>query len=108
MKEKIIVPELEERNKMQEILEQIIKEDVYDLAPEDEPDILENLRENLKLIGQDIFKKQSIQEYRKRVTREFFKRIHKENEDIENICFCLEGYFEEEFDEDLFADEEQE
>lgn len=62
MKEKIIVPELEERNKMQEILEQIIKEDVYDLAPEDEPDILENLRENLKLIGQDIFKKQSIQE----------------------------------------------
>ncbi|AXN65092.1 hypothetical protein [Lactococcus cremoris] len=108
MKERIIVPELEERNKMREILEQILKEDVYDLAPEDEPDILENLRENLKLIGQDICKKNYIQEYRKRVTREFFKRIYKENEYIENICFCLEGYFEEEFDEDLFADEEQE
>ena len=70
MKDRIIVPELEERNKMREILEKIIKEDVYGLAP-DEPDILENLRENLKLIGRDIFKKNCIQEYRKRVTREF-------------------------------------
>lgn len=108
MKERDIVLELDERDKMREKLEQIIKEEVYGLPSDDEPDIVENLRENLKLIGQELFKKNSIQEYRKRVTREFFKRIYKENEDIENICFCLEGYFEEEFEEDLFEDEETE
>lgn len=102
----IIVPEDTRKQDLKELLKRLA-EDVYTNETDIEPDILENLKENLKLIGIDIFKKNFLEEYKKQVIREFTLRLYRKNNEFENLLLRLEEHFEEEIEDKLFQEEEE-
>ncbi|WP_285151844.1 hypothetical protein [Lactococcus petauri] len=104
----VIVPEETRKQELKELLEKMTAEDVYTNETNIDPYILENLKENLKLIGIDIFKKNYLEEYKKQVIREFTLRLYRKNNEFENLLLRLEEHYEEELEEELFQSEEDE
>lgn len=104
----IIVPDDTRKQELKELLEKIAAEDIYTNETDIDPDILESLKENLKLIGIDIFKKNFLEEYKKQVIRDFTLRLYRKNNEFENLLLRLEEHFEEELEDKLFQEEEDE
>ncbi|WKY24561.1 hypothetical protein [Lactococcus sp. bn62] len=95
-------------DELSEFLEKMINENIYTNETDIDPDILENLKENLKLIGIDIFRKNYLEDYKKQVIREFTLRLYRKNNEFENLLLRLEEHYEEELEDKLFQDEEDE